>query len=121
MCNKSIGKSGEGAAVQYLKDMGYEIVKVNYRDKQGEIDIIALDRDVLAFIEVKTRRSIRYGTPAEAVNHAKQRRLTRVALSYLHRNRIFYEQVRFDVVEIMLRKSGIKEIRLLKGAFDAVI
>lgn len=119
-CNRSIGKLGEEAARQYLEDIGYKIVEVNYRDKQGEADIIGFDGDILAFIEVKTRRSTRYGTPGEAVNTEKRYRLTRIAMSYMSRNRMFHKQGRFDVVEVVMHGNEVKQIRLIKDAFDAI-
>ncbi|MDD2573217.1 MAG: YraN family protein [Bacillota bacterium] len=117
---RSIGKMGEEAARRYLEDMGYRIIETNYRDKQGEADIIGFDDKVLAFVEVKTRRNTRYGTPGEAVNHTKQRRLTRIAVSYLARHRMLYRQIRFDVVEVVVQDGAVKQIRLIKDAFDAV-
>jgi putative endonuclease len=117
---KTIGKLGEEAAKQYLEDMGYKIIEINYRDSLGEIDLIGFDNNVLAFIEVKTRRSTRYGTPREAVDEIKQRKLTRVARSYLARNRILYKQIRFDVVEVIAQSSEVRQIRLIKDAFEAV-
>ena len=113
------GKMGEDAAKEYLENMGYRIIQANYRDKQGEADIIAYDGEVLVFVEVKTRRSTRCGTPGEAVNREKQRRLTRIALSYIARHKVPYRQVRFDVVEVLIKDSEAKQIRLIKGAFDA--
>ncbi len=120
ICNKSVGELGEKAARRYLQKCGYKIIEVNYRDRQGEADIIGLDKEILAFIEVKTRRSSRYGTPGEAVNGAKQRRLTRIAMSYISRNRILHRQIRFDVVEVMLHNNEVKQIHLIKDAFGAV-
>ncbi|MGI6703165.1 MAG: YraN family protein [Clostridia bacterium] len=118
--SRSIGKLGEEAARRYLEDIGYRILETNYRDKQGEADIIGFDDKVLAFVEVKTRRNTRYGTPGEAVIYEKQRRLTRIAMSYLTRHRMLYRQIRFDVVEVVVQDGAVKEIRLIKDAFDAI-
>ena len=117
---KSVGELGEIAARRYLENMGYKIIEMNYRDKQGEMDIIGLDGDILAFVEVKTRRSTRYGTPGEAVDGTKQRKLIKIAMSYMARNRITFRQVRFDVVEVVAQNSDVKQIRLIKNAFDAI-
>ncbi|NLZ91120.1 MAG: YraN family protein [Clostridiales bacterium] len=110
---------GEDAAKRHLENLGYRIVQANYRDKQGEADIVAYDGEVLVFAEVKTRKSTRYGTPGEAVNREKQRRLTRIALSYIARHKVPYRQVRFDVVEVIIKDSEVKQVRLIKDAFDA--
>ena len=114
------GKLGEDAAKRHLENRGYRIIQANYRDKQGEADIIAYDGDVLVFVEVKTRKSTKCGTPGEAVNRAKQRRLTRIALSYIARHKVPSRQVRFDVVEVIIKDGEVKQVRLIKDAFGAV-
>jgi putative endonuclease len=115
------GKIGEEAARRYLERLGYRIIETNYRDKLGETDIIGFDGSVLVFVEVKTRRSTRYGTPGEAVNGAKQKRLTKVSQSYLVRNRVLHRQVRFDVVEVVIQGGEVLQIRLIKDAFGALL
>ncbi len=117
--DKSLGKMGEDAAKRYLEGAGYEIIATNYRDRRGEIDLIGIDGEVLAFIEVKTRRSTKYGTPGEAVDTEKQRRITRTAAAYMAKNSTIYQRIRFDVVEIMVLGREISQIRLLKNAFEA--
>ena len=72
-----LGKWGEAQARSFLAAQGYQILTTHYQIKLGEIDIIAQDGDVIVFVEVKTRRSSQYGTPAEAVNHRKQKKLLR--------------------------------------------
>ena len=96
---KLLGKKGERAAVRYLKSQGYQIVATNYRTPFGEADIIALDKDELVFIEVKTRTGDEYGTPKEAVGKDKQRRYYKIASYY---GQVTGEEpnARFDVIEI---------------------
>ena len=96
---KLLGKKGERAAVQYLKSQGYTIVATNYRTPFGEVDIIAIEDDELAFIEVKTRTSDKYGTPKEAVGKDKQRRYYQMARYY---GKATGEEpnARFDVIEV---------------------
>jgi putative endonuclease len=77
------GRVSEAEAARYLQRAGYRIVARNYRTRFGEIDLVAYDAAVLAFVEVKARRSDRFGPPQSAVTHDKQRRLTRAALAYL--------------------------------------
>ena len=83
------------------KTRGYEILDRNYRSSWGEIDIIARQRDVLAFVEVKTRHSLKFGRPAAAVTREKQIRLRKTAWCYLRENQVFRYRSRFDIIEIL--------------------
>jgi len=114
---KSLGKAGEELAERYLKRQGYAIVERNYRCPLGEIDLIAIDKRAVVFVEVKTRRVDTSGAPLESVNGAKQRRLKRVALHYLNRHRLHDRDVQFDVVGISLR-SHPPAVRHVRHAFD---
>lgn len=97
---RRLGKDGEELAVQFLKDKGYRILEKNYRFGKGEIDIIAKDRDTVIFIEVKSRRSSDFGSPEEAVDFRKQRQLSKLALAWLQKNRLFNRvNCRFDVMK----------------------
>src|SRR5512136_3041511 len=80
---KELGKRGEEIALRFLKKKGYRIIEKNYVCKMGEMDIIAKEKDTLAFIEVKTRTSTDFGPPQLAVNAAKQMQLSKVALYFL--------------------------------------
>ena len=97
---KTLGRRGEDAAARFLKRLGYVIVARGQRDKIGEIDLIAVDGRTVVFVEVKTRTGDQKGTPAEAVDHDKQRRLTKLALAYLKRHDLLECKARFDVVSI---------------------
>ena len=100
MSSKALGDRGEAYAANYLRQNGYRILTRNYRTKIGEIDLIAEDQDTLVFIEVKTRSSVRYGMPAEAVNYKKRQKIIRTAYWYLcaqHRENAI---CRFDVLEV---------------------
>ena len=114
---KSLGKAGEEFAERYLKRQGYAIVERNYRCPLGEIDLIALDRRAVVFVEVKTRRVDTSGAPLESVNGAKQRRLKRAALYYLSRHHLQDRDVQFDVVGISLR-SDPPAVSHVRHAFD---
>jgi len=100
MDNHEIGKRGELLAQKYVKEVGYEIIEVNYRCKFGEVDIIASKDDYIVFIEVKTRNNSNYGLPYESVSAAKQEKIRRVAANYLSTNNLFQKDCRFDVVSI---------------------
>ncbi|RLE08726.1 YraN family protein [Candidatus Aerophobetes bacterium] len=115
-----LGRRGEAIAVSFLKKQGYKIIERNYRSKLGEIDIIAREKDNIVFVEVKTRRSDDFGLPQEAVSYRKQRRLTKIALGYLAYHRLRGMNCRFDVVGILMGRGGeVKNVELIKGAFEA--
>jgi putative endonuclease len=97
---KPLGLRGEEAAARYLKRLGYKIVARGDRLKTGEIDLVAVDRQTVVFVEVKTRESADAGHPSEAVDAAKQRRLTRAAVTFLKHHGLLESPARFDVVAI---------------------
>ena len=117
MQKKELGKKGEEIAIRFLKKKGYRILEKNYVCKMGEMDIIAREKDTLAFIEVKTRTSTTFGPPQLAVNLTKQMQLSKVALYFLKEKKLEDVKARFDVVAILLRPTG-EEIELIKDAFD---
>jgi putative endonuclease len=96
----SLGERGEDAAARFLRRRGYKIVSRSDRGRLGEIDLVAVDRRTVVFVEVKTRRSHEAGHPADAVDEDKQRRLTRLALAYLKRHDLLENPARFDVVAV---------------------
>lgn len=109
------GKQGEELAVKYLEQNGYKVIERNFECKQGEIDIIALYKKEIIFIEVKTRTNTKYGTPAEAVDKTKQKHLTKAVKYYLYSRHLENEFVRIDVIEIYMyeqkyRVNHIKQI-----------
>ena len=110
--NNLFGQIGEEIAKNYLKEQGYKLIKTNFKNKIGEIDIIAYDKDILAFIEVKYRKNSQFGLPREAVNAVKQRKIRLVASAYINKYKLFDKQCRFDVLEILD-----KEITLIKDCF----
>ena len=118
---KPLGARGEAAAARYLKRRGYKIVARGDRLKPGEIDLVAVDRQTVVFVEVKTRESSAAGHPAEAVDAAKQRRLTRAALAYLKRHGLLECPARFDVVAVTWPEGHRRPtIEHIPDAFEAV-
>ena len=83
-----LGKKGEKIATNFLKKLGYKIIETNFSCRQGEIDIIAKDNSELVFVEVKTRKSLEYGSPADAVNTIKKIHIYKVAEYYLYLKKI---------------------------------
>lgn len=117
---KTLGQRGEAAAARYLKRLGYKIVGRGVQLRIGEIDIIAVDGRTVVFVEVKTRDSDVAGEPHEAVDLAKQERLTRLALVFLKRHHLLEYSSRFDVVSILWPKGERRpKIRHIKNAFEA--
>ena len=114
---KQFGKKGESDAVRYLKKRGYRILETNYRIKLGEIDIIARDGKTIVFVEVKARRSTRYGHPKWAITPKKKRNMSMVALYYLKSTRQIGEKARFDVVTISPENDA-AGIEITKNAFE---
>ena len=121
MNKKGLGNRGEETAAAYLERKGCAVLERQYRTPVGEIDLIARDGRTLVFVEVKTRRSARYGQPAAAVGYEKQRRITRAAMWYMmNKNRQGETPpCRFDVVEIYATPEGTWNIRHLENAFEA--
>jgi putative endonuclease len=113
---RELGDQGEDLAATALKKQGYKILERNYVTPLGEIDLIARHKGILVFIEVKTRKSDRFGTPAEAVHPAKQAKLRRLADYYLKQQRLGDVAVRFDVVAITM-KDGNPAINIIQDAF----
>lgn len=97
--NKMQGVCGEDAAASYLKKNKYKILKRNYRNKMGEIDIIAQKGDELVFVEVKTRSNSQFGTPAQAVTYYKKQRMVNAAKWYIAQNSTDCN-IRFDIIEV---------------------
>jgi len=102
-----------------LKKRGYRIVERNYRCRYGEVDIIAEHDGVVVFIEVKTRGSDRFGTPAEGVGFRKQTHITRVGSMYLAEKGLTDREVRFDVVSVEPAGEGFR-VDVIKDAFEAI-
>ena len=98
----NIAKIGESLAVKHLKARGCEILAQNYRAVRGEIDIIVRDGEFTVFVEVKTRRSLKFGLPQAAVTLQKQRQISKVALAYLQTHNLLDAHCRFDVIAIHL-------------------
>ncbi|MBP3656995.1 MAG: YraN family protein [Clostridia bacterium] len=100
MDGRTDGVLGEVRAEQYLQEQGLRVIARNVHAPGAEIDLVAEDGSVIAFIEVKLRRSARGGLAREAVTPAKQRRICKGALYYMMKNGLMNRQARFDVLEI---------------------
>ncbi len=112
------GAQGEDRARASLERAGYRILSRNYRCRHGEVDLVAEEGEVIAFVEVKARRSATFGIPALAVTAAKRRRILRAALHWLVSSGMPDRPVRFDVVSLREGPAG-WEVEILRGAFTA--
>ena len=114
----ALGRRGEKLAARYLRRQGFKVLYRNFRGRQGgEIDLVCRDRDVLVFVEVKTRTREDFGRPLDAVNRAKQRRISLGGLAWL---RLLGDPdilFRFDVVEVVIDENGAPRIELVRDAF----
>lgn len=115
MSTRSKGNRGEDIAAVYITQHGGKILARNHYVRGGEVDIIFAEADVTVFCEVKLRASDKYGTPAEAVDARKQKRICTAALDYAVRHKIIDETLRFDIIEI---NNG--KINHIKNAFEFI-
>ncbi|MEX2121806.1 MAG: YraN family protein [Pirellulales bacterium] len=116
-----LGQRGEAAAARYLRRRGYRIVAQGDRGQLGELDLVAVKKRTVVFVEVKTRQSQAAGNPGEAVDDDKQRRLTRLALSFLKRHGLLEYPARFDIVAVTWPEGQSRpSIEHFEHAFEAV-
>lgn len=116
LSNYEKGLKGQRIAEDFLLEKGYEIIQRNYRIRSGEIDLIVRDGGYVAFVEVKFRRGVEFGLPAEAVGSAKQKKIKRTALHYIVTNRLDNLDFRFDIVEVA-EKAGEIIVNHIENAF----
>ena len=114
--SKKVGDYGELLSRKYLIDKGYNILTTNYRTKLGEIDIVAQKNDVVSFVEVKTRKSVPFGLPREAVNYRKQMTLYKLAEQYIQHKKLEDVVFRFDVMEVQWLQDSF-HINHIENAF----
>ncbi|HSF97433.1 MAG TPA: YraN family protein [Ornithinibacter sp.] len=110
-----MGQAGEEIAVRYLLDSGMDVVERNWRCEHGEVDVVAVDGDYLVICEVKTRRSLAFGEPVEAVTRAKAARLRRLAAAYVRGHETGWARVRIDVLGILFRAGEPPVVRHVRG------
>ena len=113
----ALGAYGERVAVRALTEAGLQVLDRNWRCREGELDVVALEGAALVFCEVKTRTGTGFGHPAEAVTPAKQRRLRLLARSWLATHDEHAPDLRFDVVGVHVPPSGPPRVTHLRNAF----
>ncbi|CDZ74909.1 Hypothetical protein ING2D1G_0750 [Peptoniphilus sp. ING2-D1G] len=117
MNNKNIGNFGEEKSVDYLINKNYKILDRNYRALGKEIDIIAMDKNILVFIEVKTRNSKKFGNASEAVDYFKIKNIVTASLNYAVSKNLTEYQIRYDIIEYYIKEHHINHI---ENAFYAL-
>ena len=106
MDRKQTGALGEKLAGNYLKKHGYKLLERNYHCREGEIDIVARQKDTLVFVEVRTKTGDSFGTPEESVTHAKKHKMVAAAFNYLRFHKHETEEWRIDLVAVELDQNG---------------
>ncbi len=116
---KKVGALGEKLAQDFLKKRRYRIIETNYRDRLGEIDIVATHRKQLVFVEVRTKTGSSFGLPEESITQAKKEKLVSLALNYLQTHRGLPSEWQIDMVAVELDKQGkAKRIEIIENATD---
>ena len=114
--NKTTGNTGEEIAAAYFVKNGYRLVERNWRFRHGEVDIIASKGQFLHFIEVKTRKSLRYGRPEESITRDKMNNLKNVAEEYQYQHPE-WKYIQFDVLAITLVNGEAKEVFMIEDVY----
>lgn len=115
--NQTFGRLGEQRAAEHLLECGWQILERNWRCKEGEADIIAVDPDAqaLVVVEVKARAGDGYGSPLESITYSKARRLRALAAIYARQSPAWFPRLRVDAIGILWPKDGGCELRHLRG------
>ena len=112
-----LGRIGENIIADYITKLGYKVVERNFACNQGEIDIIAKDKEELVFIEVKARTDISYGEASEAVTNTKKRHLINSIKYYIYKQKLENQPIRIDVAEVYINKGKVK-VNYIKQAIE---
>jgi len=113
----NLGHIGEDLAIQCLIRKGYQILEQNFKVPFGEIDIIAEKKNCICFVEVKSRKSKKYGLPEEAITPHKKKKIIKVAQFYIKQKQVKNRIFRFDVISVQFDQYILKEIRHITNAF----
>ena len=115
-----IGRAGEAAARSHVTNiLGYKIAETNFRVREGEIDIVAQDGDIIVFIEVKTRTNRKFGSAAEQISQSKAQRLQMTAQQYLAENSLHNADWRIDLLSVEMSRTGrVSAINYLRSAIE---
>ncbi|MGZ0152621.1 YraN family protein [Kribbella sp. WER1] len=112
----TVGRYGEDLAARYLSDAGFAVLERNWRCALGEIDIVAREGDTLVVCEVKTRRGLNYGSPAESITYRKLATLRRLAGRWLQTHELRPAEIRIDVISILFDHNTPPRVDHVRGA-----
>ncbi|MGQ0575395.1 MAG: YraN family protein [Pseudonocardia sp.] len=112
-----LGRRGEDLAVEYLRGRGLVVLSRNWRCREGELDVVAVQAERLVVCEVKTRSCARFGEPAEAVTARKAVRIRRVTQAWLATHRVPWCEIRFDVLSVLMEPGRPVTVRHFEAAF----
>lgn len=112
-----LGERGEALSWNFLRKQGYTILEKNFRTRFGEIDIVAEKKGTIVFLEVKTRRNHQFGSPEEAVDWRKRRKMEQVAQAYLQAKRTENRAARFDILSVTWDGASEPQFSLTEDAF----
>jgi putative endonuclease len=115
---RDAGRAAEDAASRWLEAQGWRVVARNHATRRGEVDLICEEAGTLCFVEVRSRTSAAFGSPALTVDHRKRRRVVAAATDWAVRHGGLDRAIRFDVVAVDL-SSGAPRFELIRNAFDA--
>lgn len=110
-----LGRLGEQVASEYLLQAGFRILDRNWRCAEGEIDIVAVERQVLVICEVKTRSGARFGDPLEAISRVKRNRLRRLAIRWVVAHGVLFDEIRIDALGLLRDRAGGFTIEHVRG------
>jgi len=113
----ALGRRGEDLAVEYLQQRGFVVLSRNWRCRDGELDVVAVDQTRLVVCEVKTRSGTAFGEPAEAVTRSKAARIRRVTQAWLTEHQVRWCEIRFDVVAVLAPPGGPVTMQHYESAF----
>ncbi|MGI5865710.1 MAG: YraN family protein [Myxococcales bacterium] len=111
------GEAGESLAAEYFVERGYRVVERNFKSQLGEIDLVVEKGEQLVFVEVRARSYVSFGYPEETISRAKRRKLSLAALYYVVSRRLTERVIRFDVLAVILTRSG-PRIEHIEDAFE---
>ena len=117
MDRKELGQRAEDLACEYLSNQGLTVVERNYYIRGGELDIVALDGEMVVFVEVRSKSSQQYGLPEETISVKKRQFLYRAAEQYLTKNEWLERNCRFDVISVLFEAENV-QIKWYKDAFS---
>lgn len=118
MDRNELGRLGEEIARNYLEEIGYTILAMNYRTPLGELDLVAQHGETIVFVEVRTRSTSTFGSPIESITLSKQERLIRLALQFCAHHCLYSRDLRFDIIGIYLQSEE-PQIEHISNAFLA--